>query len=231
MDIDQFTKNYVYEQARLAALFPKISSEIRTYDSSEIDGNQYNDLHFLFTFDDGPSGPLGSTDQLLAVMQQKKIPGLFFVLGERLNQRLQVTQSHDAAKLYTGMILGSHGYTHVSHAKQKNWVESIYKCDSLINVVSGKKEIIPFRPPYGQRIPTAYSDLSAKSSIVLWNIDTQDWNATLSKEQIYGRTLALMTLWRRGIILFHDIHDKAKYVVPAVVDATQGSGIIWTGSY
>jgi hypothetical protein len=36
-----------------------------------------------------------------------------------------------------------------------------------------------------------------------------------------------MFLWRRGIILFHDIHEKALNAIPEIVGATNGSGVVW----
>jgi len=44
---------------------------------------------------------------------------------------------------------------------------------------------------------------------MLWNIDSQDWSNKLSTQQVQDRVISLMLLWRRGIILYHDIHPRA----------------------
>ena len=63
--------------------------------------------------------------------------------------------------------------------------------------------------------------------VILWDIDSKDWNKTEPAEQIPARTLGLMLAWRHGIVLFHDIHPKVRTALPAVLDATAGSGIHW----
>jgi hypothetical protein len=34
-----------------------------------------------------------------------------------------------------------------------------------------------------------------------------------------------MLLWRRGIVPFHDVHDKAQVAVPHLVERTRNAGI------
>ena len=64
-------------------------------------------------------------------------------------------------------------------------------------------------------------------TVVLWNIDSQDWNAKISAQQSANRVMSLMLLWRRGLILFHDIHPKAQLAVPWLLEKTRASGITW----
>ena len=61
----------------------------------------------------------------------------------------------------------------------------------------------------------------------LWNIDSQDWSNKVSADAAAQRVLTLMLLWRRGVILFHDIHNKAPVAVSWLVRATEGSGVSW----
>ena len=64
-------------------------------------------------------------------------------------------------------------------------------------------------------------------TVALWNIDSQDWNSHISAAEAGQRVLNLMLLWRRGVILFHDIHTKAQQAVPWLINNTQQSGIVW----
>jgi peptidoglycan/xylan/chitin deacetylase (PgdA/CDA1 family) len=84
-----------------------------------------------------------------------------------------------------------------------------------------------WRPPYGRRTADAAKILAAKRSrVVLWNLDSQDWNPKMDPAMITDRMISLMLLWRRGILLFHDVHPKATAVVPALVRAF-GAAVSW----
>ncbi|WP_175748528.1 polysaccharide deacetylase family protein [Burkholderia pyrrocinia] len=85
-----------------------------------------------------------------------------------------------------------------------------------------------FRPPYGQRRADSGAFFDAQGlRVALWNIDSQDWNSKMDADQVKQRVLTLMLLWRRGVILFHDIHAKAWAVVPWLVEQTSGTGLQW----
>ena len=51
---------------------------------------------------------------------------------------------------------------------------------------------------------------------VLWNIDSLDW-ADPVPSSVSDRVLRLVAEEKRGIILFHDIHDRAPKVLAAVM--------------
>jgi len=210
-----FFSYYLYEQVRLAALFPRITSEIHTLDEREIQGFEYADGQFLLTFDDGPKysqTPL-VTDQL----RKLNINGIFFVLGENLEGALKAHGVNDLKQLYDGMCVGSHGYVHTPHPKLENWSELYDKTRSLIteNQLQGtQKKYLWFRPPYGQRQQALVDRLgNLGDRVMLWNIDSQDWNQKLTTKQVKDRTITLMLLHRKGIILFHDVHPKAVEVI------------------
>src|SRR6185295_2905859 len=50
-----FHRTYAAEQLRLASLFPRITSEVLTFDARERNGTEMADGDFLITFDDGPT--------------------------------------------------------------------------------------------------------------------------------------------------------------------------------
>lgn len=226
----QFYETYLYEQLRLAALFPGITSEILSLDDSEILGTSYPDKSFLLTFDDGPTAVDGETDQLIAVLRERHLNGVFFLLGDRLKTRLGVSTPTKLKQLYDGMCIASHGRTHQPHPRMADWQESIDSANAILTSVlpSGQEAVKYFRPPYGQRT-TEISEYLVKRGArdMLWNIDSQDWNAHVTAAQVTGRVVSLMLLWRRGILLFHDVHPKARQVLPAILSATEKSGIQW----
>jgi peptidoglycan-N-acetylglucosamine deacetylase len=210
-----FFSYYLYEQVRLAALFPRITSEIDTLDEREVQGFEYPDGQFLLTFDDGPK--YSQTPLVTNQLRQLNINGIFFVLGENLEGALKSHGSNDLKQLYNGMCVGSHGYVHTPHPKLENWSDLYDITRSLItdNQLQGtSKNRVWFRPPYGQRQQALVDRLwSLGDRVMLWNIDSQDWNQKLTTKQVQDRTITLMLLHRKGIILFHDVHPKALEVV------------------
>ncbi|WP_263833306.1 polysaccharide deacetylase family protein [Sulfurospirillum oryzae] len=210
-----FFSYYLYEQVRLAALFPRITSEIDTLDEREVQGFDYSDGQFLLTFDDGPK--YSQTPLVADKLHKLNINGMFFVLGENLESALKTHGTNNLKQLYEGMCVGSHGYMHKPHLKLENWTEFYDKTRSMItdNQLQGtSKNHIWFRPPYGQRQQELVNRLwNLGDKVMLWNIDSQDWNQKLTTKQVQDRTITLMLLHRKGIILFHDIHPKALKVI------------------
>lgn len=215
-----FYQRYLYEQVRLAALFPRISSEIQTFNNNEITGHNFKDNEFLLTFDDGPSNNNG-TEQLAELLSKKDIHSFFFVLGERFSK-----SKKDLKKVYQEQCLGSHGFKHKSHQKWSEWQDSLSKTSSLLSTIS--KPPFWFRPPYGQRTQEVTEYLAENNSqVMLWNIDSQDWNRKLSDQQALDRVITLMLVWRKGIILYHDIHSKALFALPELNQLKQNTNITW----
>ena len=224
----EFHRIYANEQIRLAALFPRISSEIDRFDDKERNGFERADGHFQLTFDDGPTDRVGSTDTLLGTLQREGVHGTFYVVGSRLQARLQVESQTQVRERYQGQCLALHGWTHVSHAKSEGWQKSVLDTQELVQRVFGTQYRPWFRPPYGQRRSDSPAFFQQHGlSVALWNIDSQDWNATLRADEAANRVLTLMLLWRRGAILFHDVSPKANTAVPWLLAQTRKAGIVW----
>ncbi len=224
-----FSRQYVNELARLAFLFPKTSSEILTLASNEITGSKYADKEFLLTFDDGPTKENGNTDKLIFTLKSLKINGMFFVLGEQLQNRINATSTEKLNKLYSNNKLESHGKIHKSHQYLETWQESIdYTFGKIKTVTDSKNSRSYFRPPYGQRTEKVANYLnSINASVLLWNIDSQDWNSKINASEVSDRVITLMLLWRKGVVLFHDIHPKANEALPVMAKSLNGSGVLF----
>ncbi|TXI35929.1 MAG: polysaccharide deacetylase family protein [Aquipseudomonas alcaligenes] len=222
-----FHATYLYEQVRLAALFPAITSEIARLDESELTGDELPDRHFALSFDDGPSANQ-ETEQLRQWLQGEGISAFFFVLGENLERRLKTKPAQSLNALYAGQCLASHGYRHVSHQKLGAWQDSLERTRQLIDSVqpAGPATSLWFRPPYGQRNAELVAYLKAQDGrVVLWSIDSQDWNARLKPDAMQDRLITLMLLWRKGMLLFHDIHPKARQVLPELQRFVRAGGL------
>ena len=226
---ERFYRYYLYEQVRLAALFPRITSEIDRLHETEVQGFDFDDLHFLWTFDDGPDAT--RTPLLVRTLTAEETHGVFFVLGEKLDKALTRNGTAGMQALYKGQCVGSHGYIHKAHPKLDTWQESYDKTRGLIleNALQGTPaNTVWFRPPYGQRQSELVTHLhQLGDEVLLWNIDSQDWNRKLSEKAVHDRVLTLMLLWRNGVILFHDIHDKALPAFEALNPLQHNGTVVW----
>ncbi|AND64020.1 hypothetical protein AX766_06100 [Flavobacterium covae] len=221
-----FYDKYLYEQCRLASLYPRITSEIGLMAKNEINGFNLPAKQFLLTFDDGPTVKNGNTDKMVKVLNEQHQKGVFFVLGDALQKRMQTDKQ--IQNLYQGHLLASHGKTHVSHQRLAEWKTSLTYTSDLIQQLTDSDKPVYFRPPYGQRTEELAKSLgTTQSKVVLWNIDSQDWNAHITAREVADRQISLMLLWRRGILLFHDVHEKAQSAVPYILNYFKGSGIQW----
>jgi len=225
---ERFYLRYLYEQVRLASLFPRITSEIDTLNpNQEITGSAFEDGQFLLTYDDGPSADrvnnqirTNRTSDLTDLLRTLDIHATFFVLGKQL-----ITRS-PKKEVYSDQCLGSHGYEHKSHQKWDEWGSSL----EMTRMALAEYQSGPywFRPPYGQRNERLIDSLSKKNEkVMLWNIDSQDWNRKLSNKEVEDRVITLMLFWRKGIILYHDIHAKALNNLPKLHEFSSNSQLNW----
>ncbi|MBB3226453.1 peptidoglycan/xylan/chitin deacetylase (PgdA/CDA1 family) [Luteibacter sp. Sphag1AF] len=222
----EFHRVYLNELLRLGALFPHISSEVDTFSAKELSGNEPADRTFLLTFDDGPTRADGTTDKTQAMLRNAHLNATFFVLGGNLEARLKQTPAAQLAQNYAGMCVGAHGWEHKSHSSWVDWQSSVTRTTALVHDTMPASYQPLFRPPYGQRRADSGEFFDAQGiRVMLWNIDSQDWNNKVNADQVKQRVLTLMLLWRHGVILFHDIHPKALVAVPWILDQTRGSGV------
>ncbi|WP_412072334.1 polysaccharide deacetylase family protein [Pseudomonas fluorescens] len=223
-----FHEQYLNEQLRLAALFPKTSSEIQRFDDAELNGDELADRQFLLTFDDGPSAVGGHTETVTSVLRTHDLHGTFFVLGRPFQIRLQKTSADKLSELYRDQCVSLHGWEHKSHSHWSEWQSSVVRSATLLSHTLPSNYQPLFRPPYGQRLSDSAAFFKAQGiKVMLWNIDSQDWSKQISSSAAGQRVQTLMLLWRHGIILFHDIHNKAPSAVSALIATNKGNGVQW----
>jgi peptidoglycan/xylan/chitin deacetylase (PgdA/CDA1 family) len=223
---ERFYTVYAREQVRLAALFPAPTSEILPLSDREALGDRLPDRTFLLTFDDGPTPAGGETDRITAWLRAQGSSAVFFALDDALRARRAADGPGGIEALYAGQCLGSHGREHKAHPSLPNWRASIDQTRADVRAALPKAgPAVPFRPPYGQRSPEMVKALEAAGDpIVLWNIDSQDWNDKLAAERVSDRVFTLMLLWRSGIVLFHDVHPRALRALPAIATWARAGG-------
>jgi peptidoglycan-N-acetylglucosamine deacetylase len=217
-DLVAFAKAFALEQLKLAALFPSANNETDVFSDLEWAGDSLPDRTFALTFDDGPTAAGGTTDQTLAMLATLNKSGAFFLLGVKLEKRVEDDGSTALAALYGHQCVASHGWEHKSHATWDDWQGSVLRSKELLNATFPPTSVLPlFRPPNGQRRPDSGAFFASQSlHVALWNIDAYDWNSSMDGEAVAGRVITLIMLRRHGVALFHDMYGKALVALPAV---------------
>ena len=196
-------------------------------DREQIIGRSFPEKALLLTFDDGPSKK--HTPAVLEVLQRYGIKGVFFEVGRNLGK----TQGLAQKEIEAGHTLGNHTFTHAFLPKlsDDNMEEQLTDTNQALLPTT---KIAPalFRPPYGARSEDVLK-IAAKLGMktVLWNIDSMDW-ADPVPASIAKRVLSQVERERRGIVLFHDIHERAAEALPLVLDALIKQGytfLAWDG--
>ncbi len=225
VDMEKFSSDYIAEQVRLAALFPRTTSEIDLFDTNEFNGDRLPDRKFFLTIDDGPTSAEGNTDGVLQMLTANKKTAVFFLLGGNLKSRIRETNTTRVAGIYQGQCIASHGWEHLAHTSSavwkdgRTWRTSVTDTHVLLRSTFPTDVVLPlFRPPYGQRRADSGTFFRNEGiHIALWNLDSQDWNPQVSADDVTNRVAILMLLKRHGILLFHDIFPKAKTALPSII--------------
>ncbi|MGN6528736.1 MAG: polysaccharide deacetylase family protein [Burkholderiaceae bacterium] len=227
-DFAAFARAYAGEQLRLAALFPQVTSEIDRFGEDEWNGDALPDRSFQLTFDDGPTPPGGTTEATLRMLDAAGRHAVFFLLGSGLQARAARPDAAAFVALYANQCVASHGWEHQSHQHWALWQDSVVRTKALLAATFPRAEVMPyFRPPYGQRRADSGPFFEAQGlQVALWNLDSQDWSAHVGPSDVIDRMISLMLVRRHGVMLFHDVHPKAKEALPAIF-AKVGDAVDW----
>ncbi|GLH73858.1 hypothetical protein GETHLI_23600 [Geothrix limicola] len=198
--------------------------------SGEINGTELPDKVLILSFDDGPHRIY--TEEIKALLQKEQVPALFFEVGRNLGAqetsgqvKLNPLSSITEDLVKGGFVVGNHSYTHAQLNKETGAALDleIRETDQLLQAIPGAHSQL-FRFPYGARTPVQLQALQTYHlRSVLWNIDSLDW-ADPVPSSVADRVLKLIAHERRGILLFHDIHDRAGKVLPVLIPRLEAEG-------
>ena len=202
---------------------------------AEIFGNKLPPKTIVLTFDDGPHKQY--TEEIAAILKQYDAPAVFFNVGQnlgtvgadgstKLSPAARISQKlHDA-----GFVIGNHSFTHAQLSKLSGATlnAEIFNTDALLKAMDANRSTL-FRFPYGAHNQEGLLALDkAHLKSVMWNIDSLDW-ADPVPSSIADRVLRAVEKEGRGIILFHDIHDRAVKALPVVLDRLVAEGYKFAG--
>jgi len=196
-------------------------------DSATIVGRRLPEKTVLLTFDDGPSARF--TPVIRGILKKYGASGVFFEVGRNVKNAPAEAQTLQEG----GFALGNHSFTHAFLPKLTEGPldHQITDTNAALEAAAHSKPVL-FRPPYGARnalVVKAAATLSMKT--MLWNIDSMDWADPVPRS-IARRVLKSLDKEKRGIVLFHDIHERTTQALPLVLDELTRQGyrfLAWNG--
>jgi uncharacterized caspase-like protein/peptidoglycan/xylan/chitin deacetylase (PgdA/CDA1 family) len=204
-------------------------------DEDEIFGKALPKKTIVLTFDDGPHRRY--SEEIAAILKQYNAPAVFFSVGRNIGSLDANGAAHLGAgaevsrKLMAdGYVLANHSLTHAQLSRQSGdgLKAEILGTDTLLRAVNPQRSSL-FRFPYGARNKEGMHMLAdAHLKSVMWNIDSLDW-ADPVPSSIAERVLRSVDKEGRGIILFHDIHERTVKALPLVLEKLAAEGYQFAG--
>ena len=201
----------------------------------EIFGNKLPPKTIVLTFDDGPHKQY--TEEIAAILKQYSVPAVFFNVGQNLgtinadgSTTLSATAKISQKLRDAGFVIGNHSFTHAQLSKLSGDTlnKEIFNTDALLKAMDANRSPL-FRFPYGAHNQEGLQALEkAHLQSVMWNIDSLDW-ADPIPSSVAERVLQAVEKQGHGIILFHDIHDRAVKALPIVLDRLVAEGYKFAG--
>ena len=177
------------------------------------------------TFDDGPVG--GPTDFVLETLKRHGSSATFFCIGDNIRKHPDIFDAVVAG----GHVAGNHTFNHLNgwSTPFDQYLDNVDLCRQEIEqrcpTPSNKKMF--FRPPYGKisfRAIRALRDYR----IIMWDVLTRDFDASLSKELCLQRSISYA---RSGsVIIFHDSYKAERnlqYVLPRFMEHFLEKGFLF----
>lgn len=214
------------------------------------------------TFDDGPHVTL--TPRVLDYLKAYKVKATFFILTERINE---ATIPIIKRMIAEGHTVASHHHDHISSDTKTEEVyreglkQSIKATASLMEEGNSLVRELYYRFPYGAygSKKLAYHHLNVMKEVsnelfgdncinfVFWDIDSADWLATMTSEDITQNVVANIFGGKAytfelqngkynkieykisrpiggGVVLMHDIHLRSVNAVPLLLEKLKVKG-------
>jgi cellulose synthase/poly-beta-1,6-N-acetylglucosamine synthase-like glycosyltransferase/spore germination protein YaaH/peptidoglycan/xylan/chitin deacetylase (PgdA/CDA1 family) len=189
----------------------------------------------ILTFDDGPDPTW--TPKILNILEQKKIPATFFIVGLQGEKNIPILQRINK----DGFEIGNHTFTHNNIAKMSPGRAEIELrlTRLLIETITGRSTIL-FRAPFNaDSEPQTYEEIeplarSKKDNYITVNesIDPNDWEVNVKTDSIVNRTIRQAENTNASIILLHDAGGETRKAtveaLPKIIDYFQKKGCRFT---
>lgn len=160
------------------------------------------------TFDDGPVPEV--TPEVLDILRKYDCKATFFCVGENVSKYPELYRR----LLSEGHRTGNHSFNHVRGFKMNaaDYVENVNKARDWIDSRL-------FRPPHGQLKPSQAKMLKDDYSLVMWDVITYDYDASVEADKIF-KTIR-KNLRPGSIVVFHDSLKARKNVLKVLPKALE----------
>lgn len=167
----------------------------------------------VITFDDGPRP--GKTDKILKILDQYNAPATFLMLGQ-------------AAQRHPGLVreVAKRGHTVGLHTHSHGDLTKVNIASALAEIERGRKPLAAalsplnkapapfFRFPYLAQTKALRRAVNNAGLIIMdVQIDSKDYYKD-GATAVLNRTLARLDKQGKGIVLFHDIHQRTVDMLP-----------------
>ena len=173
--------------------------------ASDLLWNVKTDHKELFlTFDDGPIP--GVTPAILDILKEYNAKGTFFCVGENVLKHPEIFERIKRE----GHAIGNHTTKHLHGWKTAHftYLRNYLKCDRI----TGNSGL--FRPPYGRITPAQVNSIKKRSTIVMWDVLSGDFDQSLSSSDC-ARTVISKSK-PGSIIVLHDSLKSEERVLGAL---------------
>ncbi|QTN28254.1 polysaccharide deacetylase family protein [Rhodoferax sp. AJA081-3] len=228
-----YTREQILKDYGVVVPYPvpkEVARKSKSEDEGEIFGHSLPAKTIVLTFDDGPHGVYSA--EIAAILKQYSAPAIFFQVGSNLGavgadgkSKLAPKANVSRKLVEGGHTLANHSMTHAQLSKRTGDAlkTEIVGTDELLKAVDANRSPL-FRFPYGARNEEGLAVLdAAQLRSVMWNIDSLDW-ADPVPSSIADRVLRTVEKEGRGIVLFHDIHERTVKALPAILDRLVADG-------
>jgi peptidoglycan/xylan/chitin deacetylase (PgdA/CDA1 family) len=187
------------------------------------DGPAIPDRAVALTFDDGPSV---YTRRILALLMRLHVPATFFVIGNQAEAYPDLIR----LEVDSGMVVANHSYDHPWRSPfaelPRTQIRSEVRQGEAVLERLGVHSVL-FRPPGGTYSPFVLRTASAGGQrVVLWSVDTRDWVAGTTADEIVRR--ALDAVGPGSIVLMHDgggDRSATLEALPTIIAAIRERGL------
>ena len=167
------------------------------------------------TFDDGPIPEV--TPWVLEQLGIYGAKATFFCVGDNLVKHPEVAR----LALAQGHVLGNHTFHHLKgwQTSFDDYLKNTALCQAELDALQPNTEARLFRPPYGRISPAQAATLRQTYELIMWDMLTNDYDATLSPEKCLEK--AITHTQSGSIIVFHDslkAQRNMEYALPRFLE-------------
>ena len=168
------------------------------------------------TFDDGPSN---ITERVLDILEENKIPGTFFLIGEYVTPDKKPILERE---LSLGCELANHSFTHQDMTKMapEAIAEEIRHTSQVIrDLVNAETRF--FRPPYILVNDAMYDNIPLP---FICGLDSRDWDPASTADDRYHNVVDHVQ--DGSLVLMHDLKDNEKTLeaLPMIISTLREQG-------